>query len=116
MNKILYGKNEEERIVGLQLFYDDQKTQESLMRIYVRNENDTVEAYDDPLYPTIFLSDMNFLNGFPSNLYQFKELDGDNYYKYVVVFRSWFTMWKAVRKIKEKAYDMGITDTIKEYP
>ena len=116
MNPILYGRNDEERIVGLQLFYDDQKEQVSTMRIYTRDEQDRLDHYDDTLYPTIWLNDMSFLRGFPSSLYQFKELDGDNYFKYVVVFRSWYTMWKAVRKIKEKAFDLGITDQISEYP
>ena len=116
MNEILYGHNDEERIVGVQLFHDNQKTQESIVRVYTRSENDVLSHYDDTLYPTIWLSDMSFIDGFPRNLYQYQELEGDNFFKYVVVFKSWFTMWKAVRKIKERAFDWGITDTIKEYP
>lgn len=116
MNPILHGTNDEQRIVGLQLLDDSKKEQYCKMRVYTRSEQDDVSHYDDLMYPTFWLSDMSFLNGFPTEFYQYMELEGDNFYKYVVVFKSWFTMWNAVRRVKERAYDMGITDTVKEYP
>ena len=114
---LLHGKNATERIVGLHV--DEAMTElegHAMMRYYIRHKDDSVTSDTKKLTPFFFLSDMSFLSAFPEDLYNFYELEGDEYYKFIVFFTDWYVMWKAVAKVKERAFDMGLTETPKSYP
>lgn len=115
--KLLYGKNDEEHIVGIHIDEDSSEQEgQTMVRIYKRHSTGHTQSHVAKLFPFFYLSDMSFLKTFPDDAYNFMELEGDNFYKYMVWFTDWFTMWKAVGKIKERAYTMGLTENPKDYP
>jgi hypothetical protein len=82
-NELLYGKDREENLVAVHQISDTH------VRLYKRNGN-TVTFRDEPFYPFFFIANTGFLRGFqlPPN-YWLKELEGNNYYKHLAIFKSW---------------------------
>jgi DNA polymerase, archaea type len=101
---IINGKDPTTNIVGLGPInqWDDEGLQ---MRVYFRDTSGRVWHEDDDYYPFFFLSDIRFLEGFPKDLYMIKRLNGNGYYKYLVVFSSLRTYWQAVKYIRLKGND-----------
>ena len=91
VNKLLWGFNEDERIVAVQ--QKDDRT----MRIYFR-EASGIRHTDDKFYPFIFLAETGYLDGFTTSRW-LKKLDGTAYYQYICAFEDWPTMWEAIRHI-----------------
>ncbi|ETX06750.1 MAG: hypothetical protein ETSY2_15240, partial [Candidatus Entotheonella gemina] len=74
---------------------------QALMRIYRREPGDgQLHTEDVTFYPFFFLSDIQLLRGFPRQRYRLKTLEGDNAYRYLVVFHHWQTHWDAVHHIQ----------------
>jgi DNA polymerase elongation subunit (family B) len=94
MNSLLYGYNDDERIVAVH--QKDDRT----MRVYMRNAT-SVTHEDAEFFPFFFLADKNLLDGF-SKRHWVKMLDGSAYYQYLCVFEEWSAMWDAMRFILEK--------------
>jgi DNA polymerase I len=88
---VLYGHDPYPNIVAVYPMDDDK------MRVYVRNDNQ-VSFEDFPFYPFFYLSDTEYLKDFKRK-HWIKELQGDNFYKFLVVFSSWFDMWECVHKV-----------------
>ncbi len=98
----LLGKDETPRIVAIHPLLNSGP---ALVRIYQRSEDFAeVLEREEPFFPFFFLSDAKLLSGFPREQYQMQALQGENFYRYVVVFRTWGTYWDAVRHI-ERAVD-----------
>ena len=95
-NELLYGKDREENLVAVHQISDTH------VRLYKRNGN-TVTFRDEPFYPFFFIANIGFLRGFqsPPN-YWLKELEGNNYYKHLAIFKS----WKDYRAAQDYAADM----------
>ena len=93
MNPLLYGSNDEERIVAVQPNGD------RLMRVYSRGSTG-IHCVDHNFYPFFFLSDASFLKRF-SGKHWIKKLQGDNFFQYLCAFTSWSEMWDAVRLMFE---------------
>ncbi len=84
MNTLLFGKDPEKNIVGIHQLSD------AKVRIYSRN-NGLVQYRDEPFFPFFFLSEEALLEEFvPSynEKYWLTKLAGNNYYRYLAVFRS----------------------------
>ena len=100
MQDLLYGNDEEERIVAVQQVGEDK------MRLYTRAEG-KISSHDEEFYPFFFLSDPSYLNGF-NRKHWIKELAGNNFYKYLCAFTGWSEMWEAVRfliiRFNERVY------------
>jgi DNA polymerase I len=95
-NELLYGKDREENLVAVHQISDTH------VRLYTRNGN-TVTFRDEPFYPFFFIANTGFLRGFQSlSNYWLKELSGNNYYKYLAIFKS----WKEYRDAQDHAADM----------
>jgi len=95
-NELLYGKDREENLVAVHQISDTH------VRLYTRNGN-TVTFRDEPFYPFFFIANTGFLRGFQSlSNYWLKELSGNNYYKYLAIFKS----WKEYRDAQDYAADM----------
>ncbi len=94
----LYGRDPTERIVGLHLVSGDDGTER--MRVYRRTGERTVEHSDEPFYPFFFLADAELLRGFPRERFRFQELEGDGYFRHLVVFPSRGAYWDAVRHVE----------------
>ncbi len=94
----LFGKDPTPRIVAVLPLLDD--AGQARVRVYRRTEDDRVEENDEPFYPFFFLSDAGLLRGFPRQRFQFQHLAGDNFYRYLVVLRSWPAYWDAVRHVE----------------
>jgi hypothetical protein len=93
----LYGRDRTERIVGLHLVPGDDGER---MRVYRRTGPTTVEYADEPFYPFFFLSDIELLRDFPRERFQFQELGGEGFFRYLIVFRNRSGYWDAVRHIE----------------
>ena len=99
----LYGRDRTERIVGLHLAPGEDGTER--MRVYRRTAPDTVEHTDEPFYPFFFLAEIDLLRDFPRERFQFQELGGEGYFRWLVVFPNRSAYWDAVRHIER------VTDT-----
>ena len=98
----LYGKDPAPRIVSVHPLLDGDR--QALVRVYRRSPDlaRVLEA-DEPFYPFFFLSDVDLLRTFPRERFRFQQLDGDNYYRYLVVFSTWGAYWDAVRHVERTA-------------
>ncbi len=100
----LFGKDDTPRIVDIYPLRTDFDGGEALVRVYRRREDGSaVQEEDVPFYPFFFLSDINLLRGFSRARFQFISLLGDNFYRYLVVLRSWNDYWEAVRHVERAA-------------
>jgi len=84
-NELLYGKDTEENIVGIHQISDTH------VRIYKRQSNE-VTFYDDQFFPFFFISKPAFLKGYKPSIgkgFWLKEIEGDNYYNHLAIFKSW---------------------------
>jgi DNA polymerase elongation subunit (family B) len=93
----LYGRDRTERIVGLHLV---QGAGGERMRVYRRTGATTVEHADEPFYPFFFLSDIELLRAFPRERFRFQELEGDGFFRFLVVFPDRSGYWDAMRHVE----------------
>ena len=97
----LFGKDATSRIVDVQPVRSGPDDAAAAVRVYRRSEDGTrVYAETEPFYPFLFLSDVALLRGFPRERYRFQRLEGDNFYRFLVVFGSWGAYWDAVRHVE----------------
>ncbi|HUL43096.1 MAG TPA: DNA polymerase domain-containing protein [Bacteroidota bacterium] len=94
MNPLLYGSNNEERIVAVSQYGD------RTMRVFFREE-DTIRSTDHNFFPFFLVSDSSVLRDFGVKTWV-KELDGENYFRYLCAFSSWNEMWDAIRLMIER--------------
>ena len=98
----LFGKSLTPLIVAVHPVPDQRGQHAAKMRVYFRDvQHDTVSTKEEPVFPFFFLSDASLLHTFPRNRYQFQELAGNNFYKFLVVFKSWNAYWDAIRHIEK---------------
>jgi len=104
-NELLYGKDREENLVAVHQISDTH------VRLYKRNGN-TVTFRDEPFYPFFFIANIGFLRGFqsPPN-YWLKELEGNNYYKHLAIFKSWKDYRAAQDYVAEMKRKLNQKDT-----
>jgi DNA polymerase elongation subunit (family B) len=73
------------------------------VRLYQRSPDfQRVEAIDETFFPFFFLSDITLLGGFGRDRFKFQRLDGNNFFRYLVVFTTWSDYWDAVRQIERR--------------
>ena len=77
---LLYGHDPSERIVALHTVGP------ATMRLYRRRSPSEVVTEDVRVHPFFFLSDIDLLAGFPRERFQFQELSGSGFFRYVVAF------------------------------
>jgi DNA polymerase, archaea type len=94
MSQILYGSNEEERIVAVH------PTTERAMRLYVRSENG-IQTRDVEYFPFFHLSNPKYLDGFTKK-HWIKKLEGENFFSHLCAFTGWLDMWDAIRHVLEQ--------------
>jgi len=98
----LFGKDPMPRIVDVHPIMDDDSTQRARVRLYQRSEDfSSIIEHEDDFYPFFFLSDISLLEGL-RNRFQFQQLRGDNFYRNLVVFRTWSDYWDAIRQIERR--------------
>ncbi len=93
---LLYGHDPTERIVALHLTDGRGDT----MRLYRRTEADEVVPEDVPFHPFFFLTDVALLRGFPRERFRFQPLDGDGFFRTLVVFPDRAAYWDALRHVE----------------
>lgn len=101
MNPLLYGHNNDQRIVAVQQLND------STMRLYFRDD-DGVRSSDDRFFPFFFLAEKQYLAGF-SRKHWVKKLEGDGFYQYLCAFEEWTTLWDAIRYVLDRHNRTAIT-------
>jgi DNA polymerase elongation subunit (family B) len=92
-NNLLYGQNPEKCIVAVE------KASAYKIRVYKR-ENDQVFSYDESFHPFFFLADLSLLDGIETS-YTRTALEGSHYYKYLIRFTNWSSLWRAVKYIQD---------------
>ena len=103
LDSVLFGKGATTNIVGVQYVKrarDSEAEGPEVVKIY-RRDKDGVHVEDRPFHPFIHLSDIDLLAGARRASFKVRRLEGDNYYKYIVVFESWNSMWNGLRAIKD---------------
>lgn len=120
----LFGHDPMPRIVALHPLSQMADTEQMMMRLYRREALHAGLVIEDaPFYPFFFLSDIRLLQGFPRQRYLCQTLDSSNFYRYLVVFKTWQTHWEAVRYLEAAIGNEGgrpeqiylITDPAQQY-
>lgn len=99
LNTLLFGKDNEEHIVGIHQLVDNR------IRLYVRDKNG-VKSRDEEFYPFFFLSEDTLLEGFtPANNEKFWliKLQGDNFYRFLAIFKTQQNYRNALDHIASKS-------------
>lgn len=97
----LFGMDTAERLVAVHPLLDGRYSEQAALRLYHRSDDGArILETEQPFYPFFFLADVNLLRRFPRERFQFQQLDGDNYYRYLIVLRSWAAYWDAVRHVE----------------
>ena len=91
---LLYGHDPSERIVALH------PTGPGSIRLYRRLDDERVVSEDVRVHPFFFLSDIALLAGFPRDRYQFQELAGNGFFRYLVVLPDRSAYWDALRQVE----------------
>ena len=98
----LFGKDPTARIVDVLPLLNGNGP--ARVRVYRRSEDlQSIAAEEAPFYPFFFLSDAALLKGFARERVQVRELSGENFYRHLVVLRSWGAYWDAVRHVERAA-------------
>ena len=96
----LFGKSDLTRILAVNPIRQ-RSNGPAMVRVYRRCENgERVSSSDESIYPFFFLADIQLLQGFSRDRYQFQKLAGDNHYRFLVVFTTWNAYWDAIRHIE----------------
>src|SRR5215470_18707228 len=96
----LFGHDPTPRLVAVHPVPPGADARQAMIRVYQRDATShSVHTTDVPFYPFFFLTDMRLLLGFPRDKFRCKTLQGDNAYRYLVVFTTWQTHWDAVSHI-----------------
>lgn len=102
----LYGKDPAPNIVSVHPLLDRTAEPHAVVRVYERPQNGgPTQARDEAFYPFFFLSDMKLMSGYSRNRFRFQALDGENFYRYVVAFKSWGSYREAIRHVENRAKD-----------
>ena len=91
---LLYGHDPSEGIVALQ------PVGPATMRLYRRRSHAEVVTEDVRVHPFFFLSDADLLRGFPRDRFQFQELAGRGFFRYVVAFPDRGSYFDALRHVE----------------
>ena len=111
-NDLLFGKDKEDRIVGVYQLSDTH------IRLFIRDEGG-VRHRDEQFYPFFFLSDSSLLDGFvPDDMEKFwlVKLAGSNYYQSLAIFRNWKNHKSAIDFINRKRYADATDNSNKSSP
>ncbi len=95
----LRGEDATPGIVSVQPLLDD--SEQAHVRLYQRETGTSaISSREEWLYPFFLISDVRLLRGFERSRFQYQELAGDNYYRFLVVLPSWPTYWDAIRHVE----------------
>lgn len=99
----LFGHDPTASLVAAHPVALEQQAAAATMRVYRRcPATHTVLAEDVPWYPFFFLKDMRLLQGFPRQRFWCKTLEGENAYRYLIVFATTADYWEALRHLSQK--------------
>ena len=98
----LFGKDPMPRIVDVHPIMNGGSNGPARVRLYQRTEDfRSIVEHEEPFYPFFFLSDISLLRGLRDR-FRFQKLSGDNFYEYLIVFRTWDDYWDAIRQIERR--------------
>ena len=100
----LYGQDATPRIVDVYpLMSGSDRDGPARVRLYQRSPDfQRVESTEETFFPFFFLSDITLLSGLRRDRFKFQELQGDNFFRYLVVFTTWSDYWDAVRQVERR--------------
>ena len=103
----LFGRDATPRVVDVEPLMDRPSDEPAWVRLYHRSsDGKRIETSDKRLYPFFFISDITMLRGHRST-FKFTELEGDNYYRYLVIFNTWSDYWNALRTVERRTKTEG---------
>lgn len=94
MDQLLYGSNSEENIIAVHPASDHS------VRMYIKS-HDKITTSEVEFYPFFYLVSPKYLKDYPKK-HWIKELNGDNYFRYLCAFTSWLEMWDAIRFVLDR--------------
>lgn len=94
----LYGKDPTPGILDVVAVRDAPDSAPATVRLYRRAPDGLLVAEDDRVYPFFFLSDDTLLDGL-AKTYKLQRLDGDAFFRFVVVFNTWRHYYDALRHL-----------------
>ncbi len=106
----LFGKDPMPRLVDVHPMMERPSSEPATVRLYQRTEDfaDIIE-HEEQFFPFFFLSDISLLKGLRDR-FRFQELNGNNFFRYLVVFETWNDYWDAVRQVERR------TDSDESWP
>ena len=104
----LFGKDPTPRLLDVQPVRNGSDEQPATVRVYRRSEDlQTVNVDEERIFPFFFLSDVQLLKPFQRDRFRYNELEGENPYRFLVVFDTWKDYWDAVRLIERLTGQTG---------
>lgn len=96
---LLFGRDSEERIVGLHLQGRD------AVRVYTRHDDDSVTWRDEPFKPFCFVTNdgLQVAESEVGPLFQKHRLKGDHPYCWLLTMRDWTDHWEVVKAVRDQA-------------
>ncbi len=90
------------RLVDVQPLMDSPSGEPARVRLYQRTEDfSSIVEHEDTFYPFFFLSDASLLQGMRDRFW-LQKLNGDNFYRYLVVFETWNDYWDGIRQVERR--------------
>ena len=112
----LFGKDPMPRIVDVHPMMDRPSSEPAKVRLYQRTEDfSEIIEHEERFFPFFFLSDFSLVEDLykKDRIAKAKILDGGNYYRYLLIFRTWSDYWDAVRQVERRTgTDEGWPDEI----
>ncbi len=101
-DQALFGRDALPRIVDVQpLLRGPYEKEGAAVRVYRRSSDGMhVSTEETPFHPFFFLSDVDLLRGFGRERFRFQQLEGDRFFRYLVVFTTWPDYWAAIRHVE----------------
>jgi len=104
------------RIVDVHPMMDRPSSEPAKVRLYQRTEDfSEIIEHEERFFPFFFLSDFSLVEDLykKDRIAKAKTLDGGNYYRYLLIFRTWSDYWDAVRQVERRTgTDEGWPDEI----
>ncbi|HUI28661.1 MAG TPA: DNA polymerase domain-containing protein [Candidatus Acidoferrales bacterium] len=93
---IIFGRNAESKVVSVF------QTGDASMKI-IKRIGGVAVSEERKFYPFFFVNDISLLKGFEKKFWEV-ELAGNNYYRYLCIFKKWTDMRSALRKAAENLH------------
>ncbi|MEF8817132.1 MAG: DNA polymerase domain-containing protein [Salinibacter sp.] len=104
-NMALFGKDPMPRIVDVHPMMNRPSNEPARVRLYQRTEGfSEVVEHEENFFPFFFLSDFSLIDDQyrTGGVHTATNLEGDNFYRYLLTFETWSDYWDAIRQVERR--------------